>query len=97
MLSTKPCNPCQSKRKIAFASNLYPWEIFNYTITAQTHPHAVRQHDNQNRLPIHYAANNLPDISTEALYKFCIEQDLTDSDDSRYYLDEEEAKMMFDD
>jgi len=71
-------------------------------------PQAVRQCDNQNRLLIHYAANNLPDISTEALqqlvnkwqdscYEFCIEQDLTDSDDSRYYLDEEEAKMMFDD
>jgi len=29
-------------------------------------PQAVRQHDNQNRLPIHYAANNLPKITTEA-------------------------------
>jgi len=59
-------------------------------------------------LPIHYAANNLPDISTEALqqlvnkwqdscYKFCIEQDLTDSNHSQYYLDEEEANMMSDD
>ncbi len=30
-------------------------------------------------------------------YEFCIEQDLTDSDDSQYYLDEEEAKMMYSD
>jgi len=53
------------------------------------------------------SANNLPEISTEALqqlvnkwqdscYKFCIEQDLTDSDDSQYYLNEE-AKMMYSD
>jgi len=30
-------------------------------------PQAVRQRDNQNRLPIHYAANNLPKTTTEAL------------------------------
>jgi len=31
------------------------------------YPHAMRQCDNQNRLPIHYASNNLPDITTETL------------------------------
>jgi len=61
-------------------------------------PQAIRQCDYQNRLLIHYAASNIPKITTEALqqlvnkwqdlcYEFCIEQDLTDSDDSRYYVD----------
>jgi len=31
----------------------------------EQNPHAVRQCDNKNRLPIHYALNNLPDITTE--------------------------------
>ncbi len=71
-------------------------------------PHAVRQRDNWNRLPIHYALNNLPDITTETLqqivnkwqdlcYEFCIEHDLTDSDNSWYYLDKDEVHNMFDD
>ena len=30
-------------------------------------------------------------------YEFCIEQDVTDSDDSRYYLNKDEVHNMFDD
>jgi len=33
----------------------------------EQNPHAVRQYDNQNRLPIHYVSNNLPNNTTETL------------------------------
>jgi len=66
----------------------------------QHNPNAVQQCDNCNRLPLHYASNNLPKITTEMLqqlinkwqelcFEFCIEQDLIDSDDNRYILEED--------
>jgi len=68
------------------------------SLLIQHNQQAVRQRDYRHRLPIHYAASNIPKITTESLqqlvnkwqdscYEFCIEQDLTDSDDSRYYVD----------
>jgi len=106
MLSMKLCNPCQFKGRLPLHLACINGKSSIILLLLELNPWAVRQHDNQNRLPIHYAVNNLPDISKEALqqlvnkwqdlcYEFCIEQDLTDSDDSQYYLDKDEAKMMY--
>jgi len=75
----------------------------------QDNPDAVWQYDNHKRLPPHYASNNLSKITTEVLQqlnikwqelccKFCIEQDLTDSNNSRYIIEEDkEGSNQFDD